>query len=118
MKTLLCLLTFFTLTLSAATDTGSVTIPDTKVAAMSTLVEIWIQGQLEADGVTLKYPGADVAARRGALMDSILREGMRDVVIQACTQFPVSCEASIKGKMEDKATADTGITTEVNNLIQ
>ncbi len=116
MKTLLCLLAL-ALPLAAATETGSVTVPNAQAAQLATIIESWIQGQELPDG-SLKYPGATVAARRGALLDTILRDGVRRVIRQACNQFPADCPMNIRARIDTKATADSGITTEVETLVQ
>ncbi len=116
MTKLLCLLAL-ALPLMAATETGSVTVPDAQAAQLATIIESWIQGQELPDG-SLKYPGATVAARRGALLDAILRDGVRRVIRQACSQFPADCPANIKARIADKATAEGAIDTEVVTLVQ
>lgn len=116
MRTLLYLLAL-ALPLTAATETASVTVPNAQAAQLAVIVESWIQGQTNPDG-SLKYPGVTVAARRGALLDSILREGVRRVIRQACGQFPADCPAAIKAGIDDKATAEAVIDTEVVTIIQ
>lgn len=114
----LCLLALaLALPLMAATETGSVTVPDAKAAQLATIVESWIQAQRNPDD-TLKYPGATVAARRGSLLDAILRGGVRRVIRQACSQFPADCPTDIKAQIDTHATSDSGITLEVGDIVQ
>ena len=116
MKTLLCLLAL-ALPLSAATETGTVTVPNAQVAGLATVVESWIQAQKKPDG-SLKYPGATKADRRQSLLDSILRDSVRHVIRQACSQFPADCPVAIKDKIDAKSEADSAITTEVETIVQ
>ncbi len=116
MKILLCLLAL-ALPLGAATQTGNITVPDPLVPDLKTIVEKWIQGQTNDDG-TLKYPGLDEDIRRQALLDTLLRDGVRRVVVQACLQFLTDCPQDIKDKINAKATADADITAEVENIVQ
>ena len=116
MNKLFCLLAL-AVPLMAATETASVTVPNAQAAQLATIVESWIQGQTNPDG-SLKYPGATAAVRRGALLDTILREGVRRVIRQACSQFPANCPASIQAGINDKATAEATIDTEVGTIIQ
>ncbi len=116
MKILLCLLTL-ALPLAAATETGSVTVPNAQAAQLATIIESWIQAQELPDG-SLKYSGATVAARRGALLDTILRDGVRRVIRQACNQFPADCPTAIKVRIDDKAAAEGAIDTEVVTIVQ
>ena len=117
MRRLLCSLAFIALPLMAATETATVTVPNAQAAQLATIIESWIQGQKLPDG-SLKYPGATVKDRRGALLDAILRDGVRRVIRQACSQFPADCPANIKSRIADKATAELSIETEVVTLIQ
>ena len=115
---LLCVLALaLALPLNAATETATVTVPDAQAAQLATIIESWIQGQKLSDG-SLKYPGATVGDRRGALMNAILRDGLRRVIRQACSQFPADCPTPIKARIADKATAELSIETEVVTLVQ
>ncbi len=114
---LLLVLVLLALPLVAATETATVTVPNAQAAELATVVESWIQAQVHADG-SLKYPGRTAQARRTALLDSILRLGLRRVIRSACQQFPRDCPAPIQSAMEDKRTADSGVTSGIYTLIR
>jgi hypothetical protein len=113
---LLCLLVI-ALPLTAATETAVVTVPDAQAAGLATLMEAWIQGQVNADG-TLKYPGATQILRRQEVFNAILRDGVRNVVRQACSQFPASCPSAIKTQQDAALTADADKSTAINGIVQ
>ena len=105
------------LPLIAVTETASVTVPGAQAIDLATIVESWIQGQVKPDG-SLKYPVVKKSDRRQTLFDAILRDGVRRVVRQACSQFPADCPAVIKSHVEDKVTAASGVDTEIEAIIQ
>ena len=117
MKRLITLLFLLTLPLFAATQTATVTVPNAQVAELATLFEAWIQVQKNSDG-TLKFQGATVSDRRTALLNALLRGGVRRVIRVACSQFPDDCPQAIKDKIADRTTADTAIGSEVDALVQ
>jgi len=117
---LLCTLLFSwpsTSRLMAATETGSVTVPDALGPELAAALDPWIQGQKNADG-SPKYPGGTAGARRSALLDRILVDGVRRALLAACIQFPATCSTALKAAIEGKATADSDITTELESIIQ
>lgn len=116
MKKLLAAL-LLALPLVAATETASVTVPNAQAAGLFTLVEAWIQGRTNDDG-SLKYDGATIAVRRQVLFDAILRDGVRRVVRQACSEFPTSCPDVIKTTSDAKMTAETDANTAINDIAQ
>ncbi len=117
MRRTIILLLALAFPLGAAIQTGNITVPDPSVPELKTIVEKWIQAQINEDG-TLKYPGADLDIRRQALLDTLLRDGVRRVVKQACLQFLPDCPQDIKDKINAKSTADADITAEVENIVQ
>ena len=116
MKTLFCLLAL-ALPLMAATETGSVTVPDALGAQLAAALDPWVQSQENPDG-SPKYPGGTVAARRGSFLDGALRDAVRRALLRACTQFTATCSTDLKAAIEGKATADSDITTELETIIQ
>lgn len=115
MKRLLLLLLALTLPLGAAGMVGNITVPNPSVPELKIIVEKWIQKQNED---VIKFPGATEDDRRQALLDTLLRDATRRVVVQACLQFLADCPQDIKDKINAKATADTDITAEVENIVQ
>ena len=118
MRYLLCSLAIaLALPLMAATETASVTVPNDKAAQLATIVESWIQGQVNPDG-TPKYPGATKADRRQALLNAILRDGVRRVVKQGCIQTPADCTADIKAARDAEAKGKSDAKVALEDLIQ
>ncbi len=117
MKGLLALLCLLTLPLFAASETATVTVPNADAPALGTLLEAWIQKRVNDDG-SLIYPGATIGARRTALLDTLLRDALREKILSACLQFPGNCPESIQLAIEEKSAAGTMVTTEIAALIQ
>ncbi len=106
------------LPLGAATETGSVTVPDGPVGVqLATALDPWVQAQKNPDE-TPKYPGGTVSARRGSFLDGALRDVVRRALLIACTQFPATCSTDLKAAIEGKATAESDIKTELESIIQ
>lgn len=116
MKRLLCLFVL-ALPLMAATETATITVPDALGVELAAALDPWIQAQRNANG-SIKYPGATVAARRAALLQGILIDGVRSCLLRACGQFPPTCSINLKAAIEGKAAADSDITTELSTIIQ
>ena len=116
MRYILCLLAF-ALSLTAATETASVTVPDAQATQLAAIIESWIDGQVKPDG-TLKYAGDTMRDRRQALLDAILRDGVRRVVRQACNQFPADCPSAIKTGRATEATGKASGKAALDELIQ
>ena len=117
MKRLVAMFCLCAVSLIAATETATITVPNAQASELATVVELWIQTQVKPDG-SLKYPGMTVQDRRSSLLDSLLRKGVQDVIRQACGNFPAECPTAIKNKIAARKIAGDAIDTEVDLLVQ
>jgi hypothetical protein len=125
MKRIFCLLAFLLslvapLAAQTVTESASFDVPTALVPELKTLMETYISNLRDQDGA-LRYPSGTYPtqdARRQAFLDDLLKLNVKIVVKQACLKYPADCPTALAGKITDKNTADTGIATETDNLVQ